>query len=759
MLNKIKLSDLEDYFKESDFRNPKGVYVYRIVDYNNEIEKFLYKYLEYVKQSGVYIKNYLQNPTQDNINFFHENIGNNFQMDISFIRDVMRNWLKQITTSQVEMISEAIYDALKSLEKEGKNLSIIKNSYIKYMCWLYYRFQSVLKDLGKNQIPKLLFDGNATNHELKILDIIAKAGCDVLIIYSHGEKEYLKIDKNSSYSYIFINKNPKPFPNGFSISTINAFVPKVDSRLETRKKIEVDSNHVVISTNTWLSGDVFSDSLKKIEDRGKERKIYYNMFVKVKGVNDKNSYLGDLLKWKMKLDNMKITSLIIENGIKNPDISEVKMVKKKNYSDSLELIEDLSRNISYSFFKDFEILLRRAFKEIILEQSTDTIQRLVNKAVIFICWINRYVPLLIKKDNRENYPTLIYYGEFTHENEKLFLRMLVRTPIDVIILCPDKSKEIKITDRIIFNKIYNQSLVYKNFPKNLEEIRLGTVASNAEKDLDTILYGGTGLFRQHQYKSAIPITLETNYEEIGIIWEQDAMLRHGFEILADKVMVPVICSKLSGIPNRDEFAYWVEIEKLIQTESIYIQELPFAKNKKINNSIKTVVSFIHNNKIDVNRIKRHDSFKYGFIREEMQDYIFEKAQQLLNSKIIRGTFINGMEFTILHTILNLDMKIVRLIQRYDFTKQIPKLVIVDTKEEIGTVVDAITVLFLKFLGFDILLFVPTGYRSIDGFFEKKIFIEHTIGDFIYDIDVPEYDKEKKRFNLKKLRFNFKGFFN
>lgn len=43
---------------------------------------------------------------------------------------------------------------------------------------------------------------------------------------------------------------------------------------------------------------------------------------------------------------------------------------------------------------------------------------------------------------------------------------------------------------------------------------MGTVAYQAERELDTILYQDTGIYRNQQYQNASVINLKTTYEEI-----------------------------------------------------------------------------------------------------------------------------------------------------------------------------------------------------------------------------------------------------
>ncbi|WP_308009497.1 YceG family protein [uncultured Fusobacterium sp.] len=754
MAEKIKFNNTDDYFKKYSERSPKGIYFYRVTSYSIKIEDFLFKYLEQVKICGVYIKNNIQNPTQERINYFIEMTGKNFIMDKAFMEKTMKKWIPQLSEIQITIIIESLFEELKVLEKEGKNINILKNTYVKYMCWFYYRFQSVLKALGKDNVPKILFDGNASNHELKMLNILAKVGCDIILLQT---AEDINLDRSSALSYIIPNDNPQPFPKDFSVTALEI---KKYSHPNEKKQIKIAQPQGIMSTNTWITaGYIFEDSLKSSNMRGSKDNYYYNMFVKMTGVEDKNNFMNELFKWKLKLSSSEREVLIIEDGIHNPDGLEVQQIKKKLHQNSIELINELSNNISFKQNSELELLLKKAFIELMTENKDERLQKLSNSGVILLCWINRYISVLFKKIDLKKYPVFIYYGSCKNENEKLFIRLLARIPVDVIIFCPDKTLECSINDKLLFEEINEFSIPLGKFPKKLENINFGTTAYNAERDLDSLLYQDSGLFRQNQFKNAIPVTLKTTYEEIGILWNQEAKYRQNFEILTDRVMVPVICSKICGVPNKDKNNYWKIIEQFLQPEGIFIKNLPYINEKNKKTLGQSVVSFIKNKKIKVETIKKHPSYNYKFIRDEMQNYIFEKAQQLLDSGIIPGTFSNGIEFTILDTILNLDIEILRLIQKYDFTKKIPKLVIIDTTEQIGSKEDGIITAFLKFLGFDILLFVPTGYQSVDGHFEKNIFVKHQIGEYLYDMKIPVYDKEKKKFDIKKERFGLRSLLN
>lgn len=54
--------------------------------------------------------------------------------------------------------------------------------------------------------------------------------------------------------------------------------------------------------------------------------------------------------------------------------------------------------------------------------------------------------------------------------------------------------------------------------------------------------------------------------------------------------------------------------------------------------------------------------------------------------------------------------------------------------------DSIQMAFLNLVGFDILMFVPTGYQCVERFFRERIFEEHQIGTYRYEQQVPDFDR-------------------
>ena len=98
-----------------------------------------------------------------------------------------------------------------------------------------------------------------------------------------------------------------------------------------------------------------------------------------------------------------------------------------------------------------------------------------------------------------------------------------------------------------------------------------------------------------------------------------------------------------------------------------------------------------------------------------------------------------MEYTVIATVLNINKEWLRRIQKFDFTKKNPKIIYINTTENIISVEDSILMVFLSLIGFDILFFVPTGYQSVENHIKKDLLEEHQIGEYVYDLRVPNFD--------------------
>ncbi len=211
MFEQKELQDLQDYFLNLDSRGAQAVFFCRISGYSSEIQAFIQKYYEAARIAGVVIEGRIPNPDERNLDYYEEIMGMEFQMSTGFISASLKKWLPRMRDYQRNQVALSIYDTLEDMRREGKNENMLKNAYIKFMCWLYYKFERIVNSLGENSLPKILYEGEVSNYELKLLNILSHAGCDIVLLQYRGDENYLKLDPASRFSRAWQAQNLGPF--------------------------------------------------------------------------------------------------------------------------------------------------------------------------------------------------------------------------------------------------------------------------------------------------------------------------------------------------------------------------------------------------------------------------------------------------------------------------------------------------------------------------------------------------------------------
>ncbi len=746
MFERKELQDLQDYFLNLDSRGAQGVFFCRINGYSSEIQAFIQKYYEAARTAGVVIEGRIPNPDERNLDYYEEIMGMEFQMSTGFISASLKKWLPRMRDYQRSQMALSIYDTLEDMRREGKNENMLKNVYIKFMCWLYYKFERIVNRLGENNLPKILYEGEVSNYELKLLTILSGAGCDIVLLQYKGDEKYLKLDTTSRFSHAYQGDHLVPFPEDFSLRQLR-------QQMEQERNIQRlygPPPGILPCTNAWIEGQVLENIRRSPGSRGKDEKLFYNCFCRIIGVEDKLTYLNEWYQFGQEVKKKGRNLLILEHGILAPSPEEVSRIRRKTYKDEEQMLLDLSvSNIKSGAEPELQKLMHRAFLDVMLEKSPQpeggssqadrNLNRLTGQAVYLLCWLQRYQSQLFSHWHMPEIGCVIYLGGCKTEQEAMFLRFLAKLPTDVLILNPDLSTRCCLEDSWLCEVHFTQSLTVDRFPQDSSQVQMGTAAYHAERELDAIMYQDSGIYRNQQYGKASAVTLQTMYEEIGLLWDQELKYRPGFGVTEGVVSLPVIFAKVSGVKNGVS-EYWSGIRKLVTESTIVVKKAPYISSTEANPMKSYATEFFKNGKLQRNKIKNHPRYPYGFLREEMQEHILDKLQLLIEQKVIKGTFENGMEYTIISTVLNLNKEILRLIQKFDFTRKNPKFIYINTTEEMISLEDSILVSFLNLVGFDVIFFIPTGYQCIEKYFNRKLMEEHQTGEYMYDLQIPDFGR-------------------
>ena len=756
MMKRVKLESLDEYYMELGKRKQKGVFFYRINGYNPQIHEFILRYYEDARLCGVIIEGKLPNPTNDNLSYYAEIMGTHFELSKEFINISLKKWLPRMNVFQRENVSDSIFNTLNGLKKAGKTDSILKNIYIKFMCWLYYKFERIVNHFGEEKLPKILYEGTISAHELLLMSVLSEAGCDVVLLQYHGDAEYQKFDKESVRSDNLQISGLQPFPESFSIKQIRMELQESINRQQIYGK----KAGLCRCTNTWGSTeDAFEKIKKSPELRGNTKNSFYNCFLQISGVQDCQTYENELyqLQLQLKTDGRKM--VIVNQKIETPTPEEINGVSRKAYQNLNQLIADLVKNIDYAANADLQQLMKQTFVEIVEKYGKieTNINRLTNSAVYLLCWLKRFQYKLFGNWKASEIACFFYMGGCQNENESLLCKFLARLPVDVVIFTPNLNQGCCLKDSELLCIQNEFSMELSNYPEDGASLRIGTVAYHAERELDTLLYRDTGIFRSQQYTKANALPLHTAYEEISILWNNEVKYRPNFSTVDGVVNIPVLFAKISGVKNGDIVAYWNDIRKLITDDTVVVKRVPQIMSTDSNPIKPYTTEFLKNGRLQRQKILQHKEYQYSFLRESVQEYLLDKLQQLIQLKIIVGTMKNGTEYTIISVALNMEKKILQLIQGFDFTKKNPKLIYLITDEKSLSLEDTILASYLNLIGFDVLFFVPTGYQTVEKFFNESYVEEHQIGSYRYDLQVPDLNNEKgsttsTHFNWRELLF-------
>ena len=275
-------------------------------------------------------------------------------------------------------------------------------------------------------------------------------------------------------------------------------------------------------------------------------------------------------------------------------------------------------------------------------------------------------------------------------------------------------------------------------------VRLSTDGFQAERELDE-LNDEFGSFRTQQFTKAVSIPVQAAIFEIEEFWDLELKERPGFEIQKNVVRMPTLFSKLSGVNQLDEESYWLNIkEKFMTPETFVYESLPHANPSTVSMVSGYVTSFLRNGKLVRDLIKTHRCYTYNLLRPDIQDHMLDKIQEILDERLIREAGPNSTAYMVVAAALSLPKEIWRLIQQFDFTRKNPKILVLHASESTGSLQDAVQLLFLNKIGFDVLFCVPSGYQCVEQWYSVPIVDDHPVGSYEYNYRVPDFRKVGKQ---------------
>lgn len=679
-----------------------------------------------VQKNGLFFKEKLPAATTDDISKAAQYTAASFD-SAADIKRALDMWLSaENIPADGAAIAEVMAQAVANC---GVNK---KNTYFVMLCWL-------MKYLGKRP-NAVLFVGSATLKELYFLYMLHAAGVRVTLVSYGLDKDFEKLPYKSKI-YIKDGKQKAPIQIDFE---------KIDLSKEAKlSEMRAAASHVsglVKRMDTSAAGifdDVIKDRKSRVIQSGGvytddgEIPVYCAALV---GYEDETVYTNMLVKFKESFAGLKKQLIFIEKTLENPNAEEVRALGTVPRTSTADMIDALAMLIDLKGDKTRTALAQKALRELLSELNTGNQTVVFNYGNKFITWLYRCTQARKYSVQYEDIPVVLYYGDIS-QSEVYFLNFIMQCGFDVVYISPNKINLKTVVDKNLngLMQIFElpQTKESGTYPTKAIKTKVATVAYNAERDLDTMLYGGdTGIYRSFQFPNSQSVTLKTTFEEISILWKQEARFRTGFTTSGNLVSVPNIFAKISGVEDGNMNAYWDDVRDMLTPETILIIKKPNPA-ENASEDLSAYRQFYRNGEIDTEKLKASTMNKYSYLPDRIQDMLFYKLQETVSSNFIK---LQGDELmcSVLHFGMNLGKDFLQLVQRFDFTKTIPKLIYIDAVEDTFTLSECIQTVMCNLIGFDVLIYTPTGYKNIETFVSVDAFEEHIMNQFVYQTEVPKF---------------------
>ena len=413
-----------------------------------------------------------------------------------------------------------------------------------------------------------------------------------------------------------------------------------------------------VCRNAWMKEP---DPLQEIQRRPEGLNT---IFCEIKGTNCIANYAEDLFKLRRSLSDC----IVINDKIPNPTVDEGR-----------QEVKGIAKPVLQRFLREKRIT--------------------GNDAKVLKALCCRY----FSQVSKAKVGTLLYYGSITEKKEIQLLDFAKELPMDVIILnhAKEESYDFK-GDFMVIEEEFASPLA--QFPNEV----LATGAASVEKTLDQVLYGDENFSRPNQYSDVESIILNVTKEDVTGLWSEEIKMRTGYGIENGKVIVPTLYAQITGLGNFSKRSYIDFVSDLTQNSMCFVTEaLEISPIKlKGDSSLKTM-SDKHFNKKFAEKVLSMTPL--SILSQEKQNLLVEKANEMIKKYKFNSIWD---VLTFAGILFAIPEALAQLIHVWDLTKVNPKIVMVLTGTRKLESKEEVMLQYLHAIGFDVLLFVPTGYGLV-----------------------------------------------
>ena len=358
----------------------------------------------------------------------------------------------------------------------------------------------------------------------------------------------------------------------------------------------------------------------------------------------------------------------------------------------------------------------------------------------FVKWTKYHFGYVLENESLEHQmPRILWYGS-AKESEAYFIYFLYLFGCDIVIYVPNG--EDTFTKYGIF-EIPTERLAEQceefEFPHD-KPIQIQTVTARTEEMYKQNFYDSSRINYPWKYldHESCALILKTTYEELFITAGSRMELREGFDSDNTRVYLPVLFSRIDGVSSnfedfKNKFLSLYHHELSYTTSTFPLIE---AQNTNLQFYIKEASK---NGNLDPQKLMNLVIWPYRQLPLSLQRNIAKTIIRIIDMKFINfqpKEDENAYISAIFGTLMKLPEDVLKLYRQYDFSYDNPKYVLFADEQTEMQRSDAIFLVFLAFLGFDVFIFTPSSTTNIERYLSKPLVDIHRLEriDFTVTLD-------------------------
>lgn len=352
-------------------------------------------------------------------------------------------------------------------------------------------------------------------------------------------------------------------------------------------------------------------------------------------------------------------------------------------------------------------------------------------------WSQHYLPLW---HTEGHVPKIMWYGEMK-ESEACFLYFLYVAGCELVIFHPEGSDELAKYGLAIGTQVkLAQTIPLFDFPFD-KPLQVKTQTAQQEAYIRENIYDGANVNYPWKYMhhETRPIFLKTTYYEMQLMHTERMQHREGFHADEQFVYLPVLFGKVEGV-NDDIEQYQEMLHKLQQdSRTMLTNKLPLVEPQSANMQF-YVKDASTAGELDAEKMIKMPNWPYKQAPLPNQLNIARTIVQLVDMQLLKRLpnerDIDYKGFILGH-MLRLPDEVLRLYRQFDYSYESPTFALfVEDGQQVQRS-DAVFLLFLVCLGFDVFIFSPGGEVTVEPFLAQSFLMIHRLEKIEFQLQMEE----------------------